>query len=71
MSCPNNDRIDIAERELKHWLTRYAETGLPELILVGLLYEYADRIERYGYIPRTWKAAVRSDNVSPTTIQKP
>lgn len=61
MSPPNRDRIDSAEQELEHWLGRHAETGLPELVLVGLLREYADRVERFGYVPRTWSAAAREN----------
>jgi len=48
----SRDRIDRAERELEGWLQRHAENGVSELVLVGLLREYAIDIETLGYIPR-------------------
>lgn len=70
MTNPNQDRIDAAEQELEQWLGRHAETGLPELVLVGLLRDYADRVERFGYVPRTWTAAAR-ENARRANRRKP
>lgn len=52
----DQDHCDLeqAEAELEAWLARKATDGIPELVLGGLLREYAAEIERLGYIPRTW-----------------
>lgn len=46
--------IEEAEVELKEWLLEQAENGIPEIVLVGLLRDYADDIEHLGYVPRMW-----------------
>jgi|AntDeeMetagen134_2_1112570.scaffolds.fasta_scaffold01121_8 hypothetical protein len=50
------DRTQIkeAEVELEQWLVEQAENGVPELVLIGLLRNYADDIEQLGYVPRMW-----------------
>lgn len=53
MIDPELDRIERAEHELERWLVTHAEAGVPELILVGLLRDYADTIDELGYVPRT------------------
>nr|WP_276282845.1 hypothetical protein [Halorussus sp. DT72] len=50
-------RIDAVEHDLERWLLRQAQAGVPELVLVGLLREYADVIECCGVIPRSWGEA--------------
>ena len=47
------DRADAAERDLKKWLTAYAEAGVPELVLLTLLREQANEFETLGYVPRS------------------
>ena len=51
---PEPHRIDQADRDLKCWLASQARAGVPELALIALLRSYARRIERHGYIPRSW-----------------
>ena len=46
--------IEEAEVELEQWLVERAENGVPEIVLVGLLRDYADDIEHLGYVPRRW-----------------
>lgn len=46
--------IEQAEDELEQWLVDQAEAGVPEIVLVGLLRDYADDIEYLGYVPRMW-----------------
>jgi hypothetical protein len=48
------NKIEEAEFELEEWLVEQAENGVPEIVLVGLLRDYADDIERLGYVPRMW-----------------
>lgn len=48
------DGVEQAEDELEQWLVDQAEAGVPEIVLVGLLREYADDIEHLGYVPRMW-----------------
>ncbi|MEE6209475.1 hypothetical protein U3A55_04780 [Salarchaeum sp. III] len=43
-----------AEVELERWLVEQAENGVPEIVLIGLLRDYADDIEHLGYVPRMW-----------------
>lgn len=57
-----NFQIDAAERELERFLAKHAKAGLPELVLVKLLREYAITIETIGYIPRTWGSIARTEN---------
>ena len=51
--------IDEAEVELEQWLVEQAENGIPEIVLIGLLRDYADDIEHLGYVPRMWGEAER------------
>jgi hypothetical protein len=51
MSVKLNE-IDEAEVELEEWLVDQAENGVPEIVLIGLLRDYADDIEHLGYVPR-------------------
>jgi len=46
--------IEETEVELEEWLVEQAENGIPEVVLIGLLRDYADDIEHLGYIPRMW-----------------
>jgi hypothetical protein len=51
---PETHRIDQADRDLRCWLAIQARAGVPELVLIALLRSYTRRIERHGYIPRSW-----------------
>ncbi|MFC5135372.1 MULTISPECIES: hypothetical protein [Haloferacaceae] len=53
MSVDLNE-IEQAEDELEDWLVNQAESGVPEVVLIGLLRDYADDIEHLGYVPRVW-----------------
>ena len=46
--------IEEAEVELEEWSVEQAENGVPEIVLVGILRDYADDIEQLGYVPRMW-----------------
>ncbi|MCL9815268.1 hypothetical protein [Natranaeroarchaeum aerophilus] len=46
--------IEEAEVELEEWLVEQAENGIPEIVLIRLLRDYADDVERLGYVPRMW-----------------
>jgi hypothetical protein len=46
--------IEEAEVELEEWLVKQTENGVPEIVLIGLLRDYADDIEQLGYVPRMW-----------------
>jgi hypothetical protein len=48
------NEIEEAEVELEEWLVDQAENGIPEIVLIGLLRDYADDIEHLGYVPRMW-----------------
>jgi hypothetical protein len=48
------NKIEEAEFELEEWLVEQAENGVPEIVLIGLLRDYADDIEQLGYVPRMW-----------------
>lgn len=48
------NEIEQAEVELEQWLVEQAENGIPEIVLIGLLRDYADDIEHLGYVPRMW-----------------
>jgi len=48
------NEIEEAEVELEEWLVEQAENGVPEIVLIGLLRDYADDIEQLGYVPRMW-----------------
>jgi len=48
------NEIEEAEVELEEWLVEQAENGVPEIVLIGLLRDYADDIEHFGYVPRMW-----------------
>jgi len=51
--------IEEAEVELEEWLVEQAENGVPEIVLIELLRDYADDIEHLGYVPRMWDEAER------------
>ena len=51
--------IEEAEVELEEWLVEQAENGVPEVVLIRLLRDYADDIEQLGYVPRMWGEAER------------
>lgn len=53
------DEIEEAEVGLEQWLVDHAENGIPEIVLIGLLRDYADDIEHLGYVPRTWGESER------------
>ena len=38
---------------LEHWLADQTSDGVSELVLIGLLQGYADKLQRRGYIPRS------------------
>ena len=48
------NEIEEAEVELEEWLVEQAENGVPEIVLIGLLWDYADDVEQLGYVPRMW-----------------
>ena len=62
-------KLDITERELERLLATHAEAGIPELVLVELLRDYATTIETIGYIPRTWQPSEYTEN-GPSTGRK-
>jgi len=43
------------EQQLERLLVSSAVDGVPELVLITLLRDYADLIEEAGYVPRTWR----------------
>jgi len=51
--------IEEAETELEQWLVEQAENGIPEIVLIGLLRDYADDIEHLSYVPRKWGESER------------
>ncbi|MFC7164716.1 hypothetical protein [Halospeciosus flavus] len=53
------NEIEEAEVELEEWLVEQAENGVPEIVLIGLLRDYADDIEHLGYVPRMWDESER------------
>jgi len=55
-------RIDAVEQDLERWLLLQAYAGVPELVLVGLLQNYADVIERRGVVPRSWDETSQEDS---------
>lgn len=46
--------LEAAEDELEQWLVEHAKAGVPEIVLVGLLRDYAQDVERRGFVPRRW-----------------
>jgi len=48
------NEIEEAEVDLEEWLVERAENGVPEIVLIGLLRDYAEDIEHHGYVPRMW-----------------
>ncbi|WP_180271736.1 hypothetical protein [Halorubrum persicum] len=58
MSVELNE-IEEAEVELEEWLVEQAENGIPEIVLIGVLRDYADDIEHLGYVPRMWGESER------------
>lgn len=53
MACDPDD-LEAAEAALERWLVEHAVAGVPELVLVGLLRDYAADVERRGFVPRRW-----------------
>lgn len=58
MSVELNE-IEEAEVELEEWLVEQAENRISEIVLIGLLRDYADDIEHLGYVPRMWGKSER------------
>lgn len=54
-------RIEIAERALETWLVRNAREGISELVLGGILRDYAGQIEDLNHVPRSWGPAPTSN----------
>lgn len=52
--APTAAAIERAETSLETWLVEQAEACVPEVVLKGLLRDYADDIEHLGYAPRSW-----------------
>lgn len=48
--------VDI-EQQLERLLVDSAEAGVPELVLLNVLRDYADVIDELGYVPRTWRGS--------------
>lgn len=46
--------IEKAESELEEWLVEQASDGIPEIVFVGILRDYADDVENLGYVSRMW-----------------
>ncbi|WP_368409344.1 hypothetical protein [Halorussus gelatinilyticus] len=55
-------RIDAVEHDLERWLLLQTRGGVPELVLVGVLRDYADSIEHRGFVPRTSERKSRVTN---------
>lgn len=56
---PDLERMDIDDA-IYEVLVQYADRGVPELVLLGVLREHARRIERNGYLPRRYGNAGRT-----------
>jgi hypothetical protein len=55
--------VEHVERDLERWLVAHARAGVPEVVLVAILRQYADQVETLGYVPRRWKTpAATVDN---------
>jgi len=50
--CEDIHGTEGARRAIERWAVTYVEAGVPELILIALLRDSADDIERLGYISR-------------------
>jgi len=48
------NEIEEVEVEPEEWLVEQAENGIPEIVLIGLLRDYAHDVEQLGYVPRMW-----------------
>lgn len=65
MHGPEPDHHDVAQAVnqsaamLEQFLIARARAGVSERVLVALLRRYADEIDAYGYIPRSWAAQER------------
>lgn len=46
--APTAAAVERAETSLETWLVEQAEAGVPKTVLVGLLRDYADEVERLG-----------------------
>jgi hypothetical protein len=56
--------IERAEATLETWLVNHADAGVPELVLVGLLRDYADHIAELCHVPRSWGTATTDHTTS-------
>lgn len=65
------ERIVDADQALEQLLTEHAEAGVPELVLVGMLRDYAELIEEVGYVPRTWRNSITDDAGRPHSSLRP
>ena len=52
---PNLERMDV-EQAIHELLVQYAEDGVPEIVLLGVLREQARTIERTGYVSRRYES---------------
>ena len=55
MSTTDLQQCIETEQRLERLLVSSAIDGVPELVLITLLRDYADLIEENGYVPRTWR----------------
>jgi len=53
------NEIEEAEVDLEQWLVEQARNGIPEIVLIRLLRDYADDVEQLGYVPRMWGESER------------
>ena len=53
------NEIEETEIELEQWLVEQAQNGIPEIVLIELLRDYVENIERLSYVPRMWGASDR------------
>jgi len=65
-----NDTIEATEHDLERLLVTHAEDGIPEVLLVELLRDYATIIETIGYVPRRWGVTRRPVDQYHTRTQR-
>jgi len=53
------NEIEEAEVDLEQWLVEQVKNGIPEIVLIRLLRDYADDVEQLGYVPRMWGESKR------------
>jgi hypothetical protein len=61
--------IERAETTLETWLVHHAKAGVPEIALIEILRDYADRIDTLGHVPRSWAATKPRRTTSSTNSQ--